>query len=500
MREVDQYTSQTLGIPEIILMEHAALAIQNALKERFGNDLKSTKGIILAGPGNNGGDALALARILFQSGVESFFTILAVEENENSKLSISCRAQLATLGKLHVPYARKLDEKLLQASDWIVDGLFGTGLRRELSVYHQEMIETVNRYAFKKWIVSIDIPSGLSVDKAIALPIAVQASHTVSLGFLKKGLVTGQGVDYTGHLTLSPIQISRQIPFPVSAFLYNHHDAEKLPSRFPSAHKGSFGHVLVCASEKNKEGACLLSALGAFKSGCGLVTLVGSETQLETLRMRAPIEFMTAHFDEDLLKKHQKDVWVIGPGLGLEKSAWNFLKTLLQSKSRLILDADALTLLAQNKKESIALLKSRKGIFTLMTPHPREAARLLENEEPIATQNRYDTVREISDTYHVSALLKGKGTLIARVGEPILCVKAGDTGLAKGGSGDLLSGVLASLLAQNIPEASAIPLGVYLHGRASELLSEKYGTERASLASDISEMLALAFKELESPR
>ncbi len=495
MRKVDTFTVKNLAIPELILMEHAALAVLESLKSRFGQTLKNTKGLIIAGSGNNGGDALALARLLYLEGIENFFVVLV---SEDGSLSKSTEAQLGILGKLQIPFAKKLEDKLLIASDWIVDGIFGTGLSRPLGTYHTKIIQKINDFSKDKWVVSIDLPSGLSADLGSPMPIAVKASQTVTLGFLKKGLVTGQGVDFTGRLSLAPIQIPREIPFPVTAFYYDETDAKKLPKRIPSSHKGTYGHVFIFAGEKNKEGASLLSALGAIRSGCGLVTFTGSEERLNNIRSRSPIEVMTAEYDSSLLQKNKKQVIVIGPGLGLSKQHWELVKDCLMSQNPLVLDADAISLIAENQKEAIALLKKRTGCVTVMTPHPKEAAALLSKNVEAISRDRYESATELSATYHSSFILKGKGTLISRVGEPVICVGSGDTGLAKGGSGDLLSGVLASLLAQNIAEVFALPLGVYLHGRASELLSQKYGHERANTPTEIAEQLSYAFKEIEA--
>lgn len=495
-RKVDHFTVKSLAIPELVLMEHAALAVLDSLKSRFGASLKNTKGIIIAGPGNNGGDALALARMLHLEGFENFFVILASEKGDLSK---STEVQLGILGKLKIPFAKKIEDKLLKACDWIVDGIFGTGLSRPLSDYYSNLITKINESSSNKWVVSIDLPSGLSADLGSPMPVAVKASQTVTLGFYKKGLVTGQGVDFTGALSLYPIQIPRQIPFPVSAFYYDERDAKKLPKRIPSSHKGNYGHVLIFVGEKNKEGACLLSALGAIRSGCGLVTFTGSSERLNNIRSRSPIEIMTEEYTSSYLSKNSKQVIVIGPGLGLEDSHWSLVKDCLKTKNPLVLDADAVTLIAKNKEEAIKLFQKRKGAVSVLTPHPKEAALLLGKTTEEISKDRYKSATELSTLFGASFILKGKGTLVSRVGEPIICVGSGDTGLAKGGSGDLLSGVLASLLAQNIAEVFALPLGVYLHGRASELLSQKYGHERSNTPQEIAEQLSYAFKEIEAP-
>jgi NAD(P)H-hydrate epimerase len=219
MREVDRNTIQALGIPEIVLMEHAALAVVETLSCRFGRVLPETKGIVLAGPGNNGADALATVRLLHERGCHSIFVVL-VEGGEPSQLSPLTTLQLGILGKLGIPWGKKLSKELLEASDWVIDGIFGTGLKRDLSPKTTKTIELLNQFAGSKWILSVDVPSGLSSDTGKPRGIAVKASQTVTLGFVKRGLVTAEGADYVGDLKLSPIQIPRLLPFAVDTFWY----------------------------------------------------------------------------------------------------------------------------------------------------------------------------------------------------------------------------------------------------------------------------------------
>lgn len=495
MRSADRHAIEQLAIPEIILMEHAALALVTALTERFGKALPQTKGIVLVGPGNNGADALACVRLLHERGCHNIFVIL-VEGASPTQLSDMAALQLSILGKLGIVTGVELDRELVEACDWIVDGIFGTGLKREITGSCLNAIQLVNEYAEKKWILAVDIPSGLDSDTGQIHGIAIKASHTTTFGFLKRGLVTAVGADYVGTINLAPIQIPRLLPFPIDTFLYTSKDAARLPLRKKASHKGDFGHVWILAGEESKEGACLLSALGALRAGAGLVTLVGDHKVLERLRPRMPAEVMSADWNENLFKDPKKTSLVLGPGLGL--GHWSLIESLLEKDIPLVIDADAITILSQNRKEAQKLLKKRKKGITVLTPHPKEAARLLNCSVEEVEKDRFEAIRKLCEEYSSYFILKGKGSCIRSPDGPTFIIQEGDSGLAKGGSGDLLSGILGTMLVQSLSPQQAVLLSVYLHGRASELLTQKRGTSRCSLPSEIADELVEAIRELES--
>lgn len=466
MREADRFTIESLGIPEIILMEHAALAAADAVCERFGRSLAESSGLVLAGPGNNGGDAVAAARILRHRGAE---------------------VKVLKLGEA-------LGEGELGRFDWIIDGIFGTGLSRAVEGDARKLIQKINTVSDRKWVVAIDVPSGLNADTGLPMGIAVKASETVTLGFFKRGLVTGEAADYTGALRLATIQIPREIRgIHPTSFLYTGEDARALPERKPTSHKGNFGHVFVWAGEAGKQGAACIAAKGALRAGAGLVTLFGKSGDVEGIRSRLIPEIMTQGWDDQIFTKLPKNaVVLLGPGMGAEADAWRVLELALKSDYPLVLDADALNLLGLHKEK----FKKRSQV-TILTPHPKEASRLLGKEVSEIQADRYRAHRELAETFGAHVILKGKGTIVGGAGEPQIVVTAGDTGLSKGGTGDLLCGIVGSILAQGLPPAAALPLASYLHGRASELVTQSFGHERSTLASDIAEILPVVFNELE---
>lgn len=505
MKAADRESVEVFEIPELLLMEHAALALVNHLEKRFGEMLPRSRGVVLAGNGNNGGDVLAATRLLLERGCQNIFVVIPgalATAAPHTNRSSSTQKQLALLSKLGFAWGTEVSAELLAASDWILDGLLGTGLSREVEGEFLARIELLNQFAGKKWIVSADIPSGLSADTGNPLPTAVRASATVTFGFYKRGLVTGEAVNYVGQLTLAPIQIPRLVSSEGwDSFLYTDEDAIRLPIRRQSSHKGDFGKVSIVAGPADKEGAAALAALGALKAGAGLVTVFAEESTLASLRPRLAPEVMTSTLVEgkgNFPAASAHHALVIGPGLGVDVAGWKVLETCLRQQNALILDADALTLLAQNAKAAQTLLAARESIPTVLTPHPKEAALLLGSSVEEVQGDRFTSVRTLAEKWHCAVILKGAGSLCTSPRTPTIAVRAGDSGLSKGGTGDVLTGILASLLAQRLSLSQAVPLAIYLHGRASELLTRRYGHSRSSLASEVATAVADVLRNLES--
>jgi ADP-dependent NAD(P)H-hydrate dehydratase / NAD(P)H-hydrate epimerase len=495
MRTADRESVESFELPELLLMEHAAMALLGGLQNRFGELLPKTRGVVLAGIGNNGGDVLAVARLLMEKRCHNLFVVLV---GAGKPLSASAQKQLALLAHLGVAWGKALSPELLGACDWILDGMLGTGLSRPLEPAFQDAIELVNQFAGKKWILSADIPSGLSADTGHPMPVAVKASATVTFGFYKRGLVTGEAVNYVGELALAPIQIPATVSSQSwNSFLYDEEDAVRLPERRKDSHKGNFGRVAIVAGPANREGAAALSALGALKTGAGLVTVHAPADTIQTLRPRLAPEVMTEVLGPALFKNAQRTSIVVGPGLGTQTEGWNTLKLCLEAKDALVIDADGLTLLAQHASLSTKLLAAREHLPTILTPHPKEAAVLLDCSVADIEKDRYASVRALSDKWNCAVVLKGAGSLCTSPASPIVAVRAGDSGLSKGGSGDVLSGILASFLAQGLSVAQAAPLAVFVHGRASELLTARYGHSRSSLAGEVASAVADVLGSLE---
>jgi NAD(P)H-hydrate epimerase len=462
MEKAERLAIKKLSLSEPILREHAGLAIFQALKNRWGRALKHTRGLILVGPGNNGADAVVLSRLLSHEGYQGFEVFKA------SSASFS-------------------PEKL-NGIDWCVDGLFGTGLSKPLTGKYLALVQALNA---KKniWVLSIDIPSGLSSDTGRPMGDAVKASHTVALGFYKRGHLTALAANYVGELELATIQIPRDIidskVFLATDFI--------LPERPAATHKGSYGHVYVWAGEEEKMGASLISAEASYRSGCGLVTLVGDKA----LRDKINKELMLISA-EAWLKSHVKDqkaVLVIGPGLGVNEKNTKYLFQLLKTKLPIVFDADAITILSSHKKEALKLLSERKPEINLFTPHPKEASRMAGISTEEIEADRYSFCQDLAKEWNSFVLLKGKGTLISDPKGNIRVVNQGNTLLAKGGSGDLLAGLVASLVAQGMSAEEALSSGSFIQGLCAERVKDRRGEEISGLVTDLIKELPHVFRE-----
>lgn len=480
MREADSYAIQTIGITSLVLMEHAALAVFTQLKKRFKSQFCSTKGWVFCGGGNNGGDGLAVARLAFQSGCEKITIVLLSES-----LSPDAQKQLAICEKLGIPCVSDVPTvKELKESDWFIDALFGTGLTRDVEGTYAQAINRINHYQNSVWTISADIPSGLCADTGAVLGSAVHAAQTVTFGFVKRGLVTNEANNYVGRLVLAPIQIPKKaLSAQKSTGLKRPQLMSRgvLAERDPVSHKGDYGHVFVIGGTSDTLGASVLSTRAALSAGAGLVTWLGDD--VSAIRNQLPVEIMTATSLEQLKKA---STIIVGPGFGTDKQHWDTLKQLLVLEVPIVLDADAITLL--QKFGARELIKARSSA-TVITPHPKEAARLLEKETSWIQEDRYRAVAEIAESWACICVLKGSGTLVGGVGMPTIVVRSGDAGLAKGGSGDVLAGIIGGFLAQKYDPFYAACFSVFIHGRCSQLITQRRGQQHSTTASDVIDQL-----------
>ncbi len=489
MALADRFAIDHLKIPQMVLMEHAALALALAVEKRF-LLLPHSQGVILAGPGNNGGDALAAARILFEKKAKFRCFLIKV----GATLSPACQAQLTILKNWGVPVEEDVPSASIKGDgfDWCIDGLFGIGLSRTPEGRYAKAIDWINGSG--AYVFSADIPSGLDADTGRPMGPTVQANQTVTFGFLKRGLLTGLAADYVGNLKLDEIGIPRLLDsISPSTFLVQAHDVRKwLPKRKAASHKGAFGHVVVIAGPTEQLGACAIAALGALHSGAGLVSVATDRSCFASLRSLLPAEIM---FEELGISTFvdPKRVLVIGPGLGQGAKAKGLLDQAIHSACNLVIDADGLNELA---KAGASELEKRKTI-TVLTPHPKEASRLLNCDVESVEKNRFESLQKLIQCTGVYCLLKGKGTLIGSAASPqILMVNEGTTALAKGGSGDLLTGIVAALLAQKISPEKALASASFLHGRSAQYL-EQLGVSALSVTpTQLAKTLGLVLKDM----
>ena len=525
MRRLDKTTIEDYGIPGIILMENAGRQTANVITGFFpllrdrerpkkeGEVLccnrkedHGPKIVIFVGPGNNGGDGLVIARHMQQTGAKVKIFLLA----DPDKIRGDAAINLKIVQQLGLPLKTILSDDDLVFCDQellddviIVDAVFGTGLSSEVKGLPAEVIKRIN--ASNCPVVSVDIPSGLDADNGLPLGICVQADFTVTLALPKPGLVISPGSRFAGHLEVVDIGIPREaiISAPIQRELLDQETvASWLSSRNPEGHKGTFGHLFIMAGSVGKTGAAILCAEGALRSGTGLVSL-GVPQELNPIFATRLVEAMTiplpqgpsgALFLQDGMAIKEaikgKTAMVIGPGLGLSPDSRELVIRLFQEiPLPMVVDADALTILAQDPR----LLKDHNGP-RILTPHPGEMGRLKGKTGREIQARRLESAEALAGECGVIVVLKGAGTIIAGPDGCSAVNPTGNPGMATGGMGDVLAGVIGGLLAQGLSPWQASCLGTFVHGRAGDFLAQE--RPFGFLASELAAALPRVFQEV----
>lgn len=469
VRELDRIAIEEMGIPGICLMERAGSAAFEILKSHWP---QAHRIIVLCGTGNNGGDGYVLARLAHLAGYDVMVLQVADTANLKGDALIAFEAMKA-IGLT----AQVFTKTKLSIVDVLVDGLFGTGLDREVSGKWQDVIDSLNRRTCP--LLALDIPSGLHADTGTVLGTAVRADVTLTFIGLKPGLLTGAGPDYCGKLYFDDLQVPpviyESLNTTVKRLDYNNLKTA-LPKRPRTAHKGKFGHVLIIGGDSGMIGAARLAAEAATRVGAGLISVATRSAHAALLNITRP-EIMSHGVETaDELKPliDKANVIAIGPGLGQSTWAQSLLEAIKETEKPVVVDADALNLLSKNH------LKFKNSI---LTPHIGEAARLLESSTIQAQADRFATVRALQRRFGGVCVLKGAGTLVADYNEQIGVCTAGNPGMASGGMGDLLTGVIAGLVAQGLSPIEATNLGVCLHAKAGDKAAQE--GERGLLPSDL---------------
>ncbi|AMK11898.1 NAD(P)H-hydrate dehydratase [Pseudodesulfovibrio indicus] len=500
----DRETIETVGIPGVTLMECAAREAVNVLLEEFG---PVTGAVIhcFAGSGNNGGDAFAMARHLADLGAE----VTVFHTKPKKRYRGETRTNLLWAQKLGVPlfHLSGVDLAALPQPDVIVDGLLGTGFEGELRDDVLALVRTVNRLGERAFVLAVDIPSGLSGLTGRPLPEAVLADATATFQSPKLGLLMPEAAPYAGDLHVCPIGIPLKVQEdnPVRHHLLTGEIMDVVPAPAPDMHKGKGGHVLIVGGSRGLTGAPHLAALGALRSGAGLATVACPAGLADAVKAGSPdimtlplgdgedwTPAMTTALAPELARF---DAVVLGPGMGRTPAATAFVLAFLAGCDLpVVVDADGLFALA-SAPGGLAQLAER----TVLTPHPGEMARLLGTDAPAIQADRIGAVNRFLTRCDATLVLKGAATLVA---DPDLtCVSPfAEPNLAVGGSGDVLSGVIGSLMARGLTPMEAACAGVFWHGLAGEYLNHEF-PERGNLASEIANTLphaAAAFiKELD---
>jgi NAD(P)H-hydrate epimerase len=506
MREADRRTIHDIGIPSVVLMENAGRQAVAAMEAAF-DDLSSSRVAVLCGRGNNGGDGFVVARTLLQRGVETaVFLIGAVADVQGD-----ARTNIEVLGRIgftivEITSAQEWELHFSEISecDVIVDAMLGTGFRGALTGLLQTVVADVNGLGVP--VVAIDLPTGLSADTAEMEGDAVQASMTVTLAAPKIPLIFPPGDVYAGDLVIADIGI----PYPVIDGLEGPHlelltrerMREIVPARASDSHKGDFGRVLIVAGSVGRTGAAHLAALGALRSGAGLVTIATPRGCLPIVAAMAP-EYMTAPLDEtpsggidfaslERLFEIDADVIAVGPGIGRDPATVAFVHGLLERAGvPVVIDADGLNAFAADPDR----LVGRDGVDVIVTPHPGEMARLLGLGIESVQRDRLEHARRFAASHRVHVVLKGHRTIVAGPDGRSFVNLTGNAGMATGGTGDVLTGMIAAWTAQLLDPEAGCKLAVYLHGMAGDLAEAAVG-EAALMATDLAARLGDAALEL----
>jgi len=499
IQQMDGETIRSFGIPGRVLMENAGRGVTRVLFDKF----PATAGrrlAVLAGRGNNGGDGFVVARYAAQRGLAVAVYLLATA----GRVTGDARANLDLLGPLEVPVVEIPDGQSLMERktamahhDIWVDAVFGTGLNSDIRGHYRDAIDLIN--GFDRPVLAVDIPSGVNADNGQICGTCIRADATVTFAFPKIGHTVFPGRQYTGSLEIIDIGIPPHIADTVAPRQRLTTPADvtgSLVRRTPDAHKGDTGHLLVIAGSTGKTGAAVMTCEAAMRTGAGLVSL-GAPRSLNAVLETMLVEVMTAPLpetgegalsqkagDQIELLLPGKRCLAIGPGLGPADETGQLVRQLLrQCKIPMVIDADALNHIAGER----ALFEKLKAPAVL-TPHPGEMARLTGLSTARVQRDRVSCAREFAVATGTIVVLKGAGTIIATADGHIHVNPTGNPGMASGGMGDVLTGIIAGFIAQGISPEMAAVTGVYLHGAAADALASA-GTPTGYLASEIMEQI-----------
>ncbi len=531
-KEIDRISIQEIGIPSMVLMEKAAMSVASCIIETTDPDSDSI--LAICGTGNNGGDGVAVIRILQEAG----YSVAVLVLGQIEKCSEEMRQQIAIAEKLGIPVMffsvqKELDsgstascdtqdkdygsgerdsiksvgdlsefvtEEKLDKYNVIIDAIFGIGLSREITGAYQYWITWINRAAAR--VVSVDIPSGIHAGTGEVLGVAVQADQTITFGVNKRGLLLYPGTQHAGEIVVADIGFPKQAVEQVSPKAYTYHPQQissLLPARKTRSHKGSYGKVLVIAGSSQMSGACYFASEAAYRVGAGLVQILTAQENAQVLRTKLPEAIVSTWSEEGIDTEieqirpmmDQASAIVIGPGIGQSDAARKLVKLVLDygeledHTTPIVIDADGLNLLA-GMEEYFAPCeqggrKLKLGRNMILTPHLKEMSRLIQQDLFEITIHMIDIVEKRGDGCTI--VLKDARTLVSD-GTELYINTTGNSALAKGGSGDVLSGMIGGFLAQGMQPMEAASLAVCLHGMTADSYVENRGI-RSMLASDI---------------
>lgn len=496
MKQIDTIAVEEFKIPSIVLMENAALTVVEVIKQYL-KDFKNPSVIVACGKGNNGGDGFAIARHLFQLGIDVSVIVIGNINSEDAATNFDI------VKALDIPILRIRTEKefvtakkLIQKADLTVDSLLGTGIKGATEGIIKNFIDILNQNS--RYTVAVDIPSGVEAETGKVCGNAVKANTTVTFALIKQGMLLYPAYEYVGKLIVTDIGIPKKLISSLnlkSNTIVEDELDSMMPKRKSRSNKGDYGKLLVLAGSKQMTGAAILVCKAAYRMGTGLVNLAAPEkvidiAQTEILEIVNKIlpsesgKFCTKSFDaiKDILNSFS--AVAIGSGIGTGKEVTKFVSEFIYNVNiPTVIDADALNAVSND----INILKTSKAPI-IVTPHPKEMSRLTGLPVDDILQNTVEIAKSFSVEYNVITVLKDSHTVIANPSGEIYINTTGNSAMSKGGSGDVLTGIIGSLLSQKKEPFIAAALGVYLHGRAGERASKKLGIYGV-LASEICDFI-----------
>ena len=495
-KKIDSFAINELKIPSIVLMENAAISFVKHIDENENNFL------IICGKGNNGGDGYAIARQLFSKGKNiKIFCI----SNEN--MSNDCMINYKICKNMGIKIFYEIEEldKLLLDCNVVIEGIFGTGLNSEIKGIYRKIIEKINTASNNKAIYSIDIPSGINGDTGEIMGISVKADITISFVTYKKGFLNSKIKDYLGKVIIENIGLNETNINHLVKEYYLTPDMVKSfhIKRNEDSHKGDFGKVLIFAGSSGFYGAGNIVAKSCVRTGAGLTTVITDKNNFSLNvfvpeAMSFPINFDNINENLEKLENEilNSDIIAIGPGIGKSHQAFSIFQKLINFEKnnkgntiKLILDADALNLLAENR-ELFEKIRNR----SVLTPHLVEFSRLTGFSPEVINKNKFEIAKEFSRKYGIILLLKGKNTIITN-GEELFANSTGNSHMANGGMGDCLTGIICSLAGQKYDLMKSASIGAYLHGKiADELVRRQYAVNATDVIDNISEYMNKIFR------
>jgi NAD(P)H-hydrate epimerase len=514
MRELDRKTIEEYGVPAEVLMDRAGMAVAEAVKK-----IADARGFpccrvrLIAGKGNNGGDAFAAASYLAAWG----FSPSVWLDCSQSRLAGESLNHFRKMKNIGVPFCelekasdwKQAATPVLPADDILVDGLLGTGISGPARGIAEHAIRYVNRCAKKCPVVAIDIPSGLNADTGEAAGEAVQADLTVTMGLPKKGLIEPAALNYVGGVRVADIGIPGELVSELESseeLITVQELSAMLKPRNRDAHKGRFGHALLIGGARGYTGAVSMSAKALVRSGAGLLSVVVPESMVPVVATCVPEAMVHGCEENDrggisaqglqrwLERLPEFDTVVAGSGMMNTQDTADAIELILNArKGSLVLDADGI-----NVCEHRTQLLAESNAEIVVTPHPGEMARLRGCTARDIQEDRIGSAGETADRLGVTVVLKGAGSIVAQEGRQPAVNMTGNPGMATGGSGDVLSGILGGLLAQGMNTYDAASMAVYVHGRAGELAAWRL-SQLSMIPGDMTELLPHAFREL-APR